>query len=539
MNVKRTDVVIIGSGLAGLMTADYLYDQKDVMLITKSELTSSNSWLAQGGIAAAVAEDDHWQEHYNDTVHAGAFHNCKETTSLLVKHGTRLIKRLIEIGVKFDKDDNNQFSLGMEGAHGKRRILHAGGDATGKVLIETILARVVPNIKVLEGEMAYDLRIEKGICRGVYTKDKKGQITFVQADHVIIATGGIGQMYSSTSNCSEATGDGIAMAYRAGAAICDMEFIQFHPTLLKSGQNNCGLISEAVRGEGAKLVTEEGILLMKGKHPLEDLAPRDIVSREIYKAVVEHKKIYLDISNIKNFKERFPSIYQICQKDSRMYEQGLLLVEPGAHFIMGGIEVNKEGQTTISNLYAVGECANTGVHGANRLASNSLLEAIVFAERLAKFILNIKTEKLEEITSIEMPIFFENDINLPTVKEIHEVMDRFVGIVRHKEGLQVAVNWFGQFQNVISKRNHLHFSSEQKVICNMISVGSLIANSALLREESRGGHFRTDFPVHQDESWFRYQNISCDGVFSKRKLDLKKSVNKPSIQQQNKELSIS
>ncbi len=516
MKVKKADVVIIGSGLAGLMTADYLCNKKNVMLITKSKLNHSNSWLAQGGIAAAVTKEDHWQDHFHDTIVAGNFHNRKETTEILVKHGARMIKHLIDIGVNFDKDANNQYSLGMEGAHGKRRILHAGGDATGKALVEAIMAKVLPNISVFENEMAYDLSIENGICRGVYTKDAEDNLWFIEAEHVILATGGTGQLYLATSNCLEATGDGIAMAYRAGAAIADMEFIQFHPTLLDTKDASSGLISEAVRGEGAKLVTEAGAYLMKGKHPLEDLAPRDVVAREIFHSRIKNQEVFLDISKVANFQVRFPSIYQMCKdKNPEFLEKGLLPVKPGAHFIMGGIKVDDVGRTTIQNVYAVGECAYTGVHGANRLASNSLLEAVVFAERVSSTVLNAQTAAVSKHTSLALPS--QDQQILPTKEEIQTVMDRFVGIVRDQQGLETAVNWFKQYEHILTNHNHLHLSIEEKIICNMLTVGLLIANACLIRNESRGSHYRSDFPLTNDSQWFGYRNVYVNGALTQEK----------------------
>lgn len=512
MNVRQTDVVIIGSGLAGLMTADYLCNEKNVMLITKSEINHSNSWLAQGGIAAAVTKEDHWHEHFNDTIVAGSFHNRKETTEILVKHGTRLIKRLIDIGVSFDKDENNQLSLGMEGAHGKRRILHAGGDTTGKVIVEAIMARVLPRVTVFENEMAYDLDLQNGICRGVYTKDAQGNLWHIKADHIILATGGIGQLYSATSNCAEATGDGIAMAFRAGAAIADMEFIQFHPTLLMNGDCSCGLISEAVRGEGAKLVTDDGTYLMAGKHPQEDLAPRDIVAREIFHAKLQRKNVFLNISSVSNFQDRFPSIYKMCLNNPEILEKGLLPVQPGAHFIMGGIKVDNDGRSTLDRLYAVGECAYTGVHGANRLASNSLLEAVVFAERLSNAIL--KTEKLPSLKEKQTvgPIQ-QRKYELPTVQEIRSVMDRYVGIIREEEGLRKAVHWFEQYNGLLQQQCHIHLTIEEKVICNMLTTGLLITKASLMRNESRGGHYRCDFPALNDAKWYGFRNVYENGEF--------------------------
>ncbi|OIJ11853.1 L-aspartate oxidase [Anaerobacillus arseniciselenatis] len=537
MNVKKTEVVIIGSGLAGLMTADYLCDQKNVMLITKSELNNSNSMLAQGGIAAAVTKEDHWQEHFEDTIVAGGFHNRKEMTELLVKQGSSLINRLIEIGVAFDKDKNNELSLGMEGAHTKRRILHAGGDATGKVIVEALMSRVIPKIDVCEREMAFDLQVEDGVCQGVFTKDIKGTISYVEADHVIIATGGVGQLYSATSNCREATGDGIAMAYRAGAEIADMEFIQFHPTLLMNGNSSCGLISEAVRGEGAKLVNEEGCFLMKGKHPMEDLAPRDIVAREIFNSKLKQEKIFLNIENVNNFKQRFPSIYQMCEKNPEILKSELLPVEPGAHFIMGGIKVDREGQSSIENLYAVGECAYTGVHGANRLASNSLLEGVVFSERLSKTVLQKKKRTKKKRLTPSIVLKNTSSKNLPTVEQVQEVMDKFAGIIRNKKGLQQAICWFRQYNDLLNDKNHAYLSIQEKVISNMLVVGLLITQASLLRDESRGGHYRSDFSAKNDQRWSGYRSVFVNGELIRERFVENEALKQDSLSELKKEHS--
>lgn len=507
MNIRKTDVVIIGSGLGSLMTAESLCAKKDVMIITKSRLSSSNSWLAQGGIAAAITKEDHWKKHFQDTIIAGSYHNNKKATELLVKQGSSMIQKLMNLGVCFDKSNSQELSLGMEGAHSMRRILHVGGDATGKGIVHTLLQRVSSRVKIFEEEMAYDLIINNNVCNGVYTKDSKGNVNMILAKHVVLATGGAGQLYSSTSNCKEATGDGVAMAFRVGAAIADMEFIQFHPTLLKDESNSSlGLISEAVRGEGAKLVLKDGTFLMKGKHPLEDLAPRDVVAREIYKMFVNKQDVFLDISYVPNFKNRFPSIYKLCKENNISIERGLLPVKPGAHFIMGGIVVNEVGQSTIPGLYAVGECAYTGVHGANRLASNSLLEAVVFAEKLSQSILEAEDPNSLISTSHHKRKDPElADVELPTLQEINDIMDRYVGITRMKKDLLVAIEWFDKYKPVLDQY-HLHLSIQKKEICNMLTVGFLIARSALKRNESRGAHYRIDYPKENNQEWLGFQN---------------------------------
>lgn len=506
MNVKKTDVVIIGSGLASLMTAEVLSESKNVMVVTKSRLSDSNSSLAQGGIAAAITEDDDWKKHFNDTIIAGNNHNDIKATKELTKLGPSLINKLMKLGVSFDTNEKNELSLGMEGAHSQRRILHAGGDSTGKAIIDTLLKRVASKVNICEEEMAYDLIIENHTCIGVYTKDYQGNLTSIFASCVILATGGIGQLYSWTSNCKEATGDGIAMAYRAGAAIADMEFVQFHPTLLASEYKGLGLISEAVRGEGAKLITSDGVSLMVGKHPLEDLAPRDVVAREIYQAFIDRKNVFLDISKVSHFSKRFPTIFKLCKENDISVEEGLLPVKPGAHFIMGGIAVNEFGQTTIPRLYAVGECAYTGVHGANRLASNSLLEAVVFAEKMADFIIKKENDRVNRHILKGMKVECQ-DFILPSRQELQEVMDSYAGIIRVETDLRKAIEWFKNYKTMMKQTDQFHLSKEQKEICNMLTVGSLIVKSALKRKESRGGHFRIDYPNQNDKDWLGVRNV--------------------------------
>ncbi len=507
MNVKKIDVVIIGSGLASLMTAERLCASKNVMIVTKSSLSDSNSSLAQGGIAAAVKKEDHWQKHFNDTMVAGSFHNDVKATEELTKLGPVLIEKLIQFGVCFDTNEKNELSLGMEGAHSRRRILHVGGDSTGKAIVQTLLSRIISKVDICEEDMAYDLIIENNTCIGVYTKDRDGNVTSIFASHVVLATGGAGQLYSWTSNCKEATGDGVAMAHRAGAAIADMEFIQFHPTLLANDCKALGLVSEAVRGEGAKLITSDGVPLMTGKHPLGDLAPRDVVAREIYQAFINRKNVYLDITPIPNFSSRFPTIYKLCTENNISIEKGLLPVKPGAHFMMGGIVVDEVGQTTIPHLFAVGECAYTGVHGANRLASNSLLEAVVFADKMSSYL-------LEKETIVNIPIVKEMKLEkvchtfiLPTKQEIQAIMDSCAGITRVKSDLSKAVEWFNRYKEVMAQINQFHLSKEQQEICNMLTVGSMIVKSALKRNESRGGHFRMDYPNRNDEDWLGVRHV--------------------------------
>ncbi len=509
MDIRKTDILIIGGGIAGLMTAYLLSSHKKVTLITKKGLFNSNSVLAQGGIAATISPKDHWQAHFKDTIVAGNHHNITETTEHLVKMGPVIIEQLVSLGVPFDRIYNNgPLSLGKEGGHLRRRIVHAGGDATGKEVIHSLIKHIQQHVDIHENETVIDLIKDQKTCIGAISKNESNQLVITQAENTILATGGIGGLYSITTNDKTITGDGMAMAYRLGARLSDMEFIQFHPTLLAKDGITYGLVSEAVRGEGARLIDNDGNFIMKNLHPLEDLAPRDIVARAIYDHIQKGKQVFLDITMIKNFKERFPSIYKMCKENKINISSGYLPIAPGAHFIMGGIKTNLTGQTSINNLFAIGEVAHTGVHGANRLASNSLLEGAVFANNVAEYILSqpkinvinhrnsVWWKKLNLATKVEHN-------NLPELKEIQKMMMKYVGIVRDQQGLFTIKKWIEQYLVPFEELQLIHQSTENIKKINMLTVSWLITTSALERTESRGGHYRIDYPNSNDTEWFQ------------------------------------
>ncbi|WP_035350003.1 L-aspartate oxidase [Fictibacillus gelatini] len=501
MNVTQSDVLIIGSGVAGLMAADFLRTKLNVTIITKSTFQQSNSYYAQGGISASIDPNDHWTDHFLDTITAGCFHNEATLTELLVQEAPDIIERLVSIGVPFDKTASGGLSLGREGGHRYPRIIHAGGDQTGAFIVKTLYDRLRKSIRIEEHEFAGDLIIQDGKCIGVWTKNKDDNIHFYYAKHIILATGGMAGLYEVTSNDETITGDGIAMAYRAGAALSDLEFVQFHPTMLYSQGKAHGLVSEAVRGEGARLVTEDGTPIMEGRHPLEDLAPRDIVARAIFKKMEEGLPVYLDITAVKNFATRFPSITKLCEKANIPIKNGRIPIKPGAHFSMGGVITDEWGETSIPHLYAIGEVARTGVHGANRLASNSLLEGMVFAKQTATHILSADCDMPQPdypIPSTYSPLI------LPDKQAIKKTMGEKAGIVRHPVELKEAISWFESFD--FSKCNMFCSTYDLEVI-NMLTVGWLTATSALMRTESRGGHYRSDYPVPNDQEWLRRQLI--------------------------------
>jgi L-aspartate oxidase len=498
MTSRASDYVVIGSGIAGLTTALSLAQHGHVIVITKSMEEACNSYHAQGGIAAAIGEGDSPQLHLADTLRTAVGHADPVSADLLVRMGPETISLLAEWGTPFDRE-GAQFALGKEGSHSKARILHVTGDATGKGITDALLkrAREHAHISFVAHTMVAELIVQKGECLGVLTVDQYQETTcYVAYRGVVLATGGCGQVYQYTTNDLVSTGDGLAMAYRAGANLTDMEFVQFHPTALNVLQNPMFLISEAVRGEGAVLVTEDGESFMRNYSDWGDLAPRDVVSRAIYQEISKGHQVFIDARGLgDHFQERFPTINAACQMHGFDPVQVPIPVTPVAHFIMGGVKTDLVGQTTISRLFACGEVACTGVHGANRLASNSLLEGAVFARRVA--------ERLSTLAAhSEMPSFSPIRLCRDKQKEtkwkqqIRQIMWQYVGIVRTYSGLKQGLD--------LLKTLEKQMTSGYLECLNMLQVAQLILKAALWREESRGGHYRTDFPKTL-ENWARKQ----------------------------------
>lgn len=489
MITVKTDVLVIGSGIGALSVAGELCKYKrKVDVVTKGLCKACNSSLAQGGISVALSKEDDYHLHYKDTMAAGCNINDSEAVMTLVSKAPDVILEFIKSGMEFDRDENGELMFGREAAHSLNRIIHAGGDRTGLRVVEQLLRNITTDVTMHQKEMVLDLIVKNGKCYGAVTRDISGNIRKYIAAHTVLATGGIGQLYPSTSNDATITGDGIAMAYRAGCKLKNLEFIQFHPTMLTIDGNAYGLVSEAVRGDGGILINEKGEKIMEGVHPLKDLAPRDVVAREVYAHYSKGDKIYLDISAIDDFEHRFPTITELCVEHGVDLSKKLIPVAPGAHFHMGGVEATPEGVTNIKNLYAVGEVACTGVHGANRLASNSLLEGIVFGKLLADYIAPLSSEA--EDVDLNISEYTVGD--LPQKAEIRKEMMDFVGIVRYGDKIHNVIDYFKKYMpdgNDFVPLNIEKTSNEKYELYNMLTAGYLIAKAAQGRKESIGAHY--------------------------------------------------
>lgn len=498
---RHYDFVIVGSGIAGLYTALLARTVGSVLIITKGRIDDCNTKYAQGGIAAAIGIQDSPELHFQDTVSAGDGLCDTEAVRILVNEAPDRISDLVNLGVPFDTVDG-KIALTTEAAHSLPRILHAGGDATGEHIEVTLSRRVrEANIPVLENCLATDIRLKDGGVSGVNTLNcQDGTTAEFGCRYLILATGGAGQLYKFTTNSEIATGDGVALAFNTGAEIMDAEFFQFHPTALMLPGVPPFLISEAVRGEGGILRNARGDRFMPEYTPEADLAPRDVVARSI---VYEMKKtssdrVYIDVTHLpaKLITTRFPQIYRFCLEHGLNITRDLIPVAPAAHYLMGGIKTSTWGETNIPGLFAVGETAGSGVHGANRLASNSLIEVLVFGKRIIEKI-SRGVPSRPDGSSARRQIFHLGSQSkplktppTPSLASLKRLLWEKVGIIRDKDGLVQAVNTLSAWQaslDLTSDRTSLELK-------NLVLCGWLVAEAALTREESRGAHFRSDFP---------------------------------------------
>ncbi|PAD27991.1 L-aspartate oxidase [Paenibacillus sp. 7523-1] len=509
--IVETDVLVIGSGIAGLYTAIRASKHNQILMITKKSLLESNTRYAQGGIAAVIAEDDSPAYHLQDTLVAGAGLCRREAVEALVNEGPDGVQELIRLGTLFDVE-NGELALTQEGAHSHRRILHANGDATGYEIVRALAAQASAHsgIEVWDEHFVIDLITDHGECVGALVQKSDGTKVFVKARATVLCSGGAGQLYRYTTNPEVATADGVAMAYRAGAVIRDMEFIQFHPTSLCYPGAPRFLVSEAVRGEGAFLRNIKGERFMERYHPQLELAPRDVVARAIVSEMETTNStfVYLDITHesAELIKHRFPTIYETCMRYGLDMTTDWIPVAPAAHYMMGGVKTDLNGESSIGRLFACGEVSSTGVHGANRLASNSLSEAIVFGHRIVE-----RIQTLPPLNSIQIETPAPHSVGNRKWNEqqpiserrlrLQKMMVRQVGLRRNGAGLQGALN---KLESEMDIFNYLLTHKEEMEYANLLTCAWLVTSGALHRQESRGAHFREDFPLRDDAGWQKH-----------------------------------
>ena len=534
MKHSKYSVVIVGSGISGLYAAIKLSESMNlpdgILLLTKSQLSESNSRYAQGGIVGVLPENapDSVSLHVADTIKAGCGLSDFNVVKFISENSQYAIKDLMSYGVEFDRDKQNGLTFTLEGAHSVRRILHVGGDATGYGIEKALVNKVkndktiAENISIYEQCHAVELLIDaKGECRGIISfNEATKEFETIYAGATVLATGGVGQVYKYTTNPTVATGDGLALAVRAKAEIKDMEFIQFHPTALSLDNDESRfLISESVRGEGAKLVNSKGEYFMERYHEQKDLAPRDIVSRSIVKELEKtgEDRVFLDASliPIDTFTTRFPNIYKKCLENGVDVTKDYIPVSPAAHYCMGGIKTSVDGTTSIRHLYAIGEAGCTSLHGANRLASNSLLECVVTAFELVNT-LSFENLQVSDVIDDSILSTIKNyapqdepedadcDVNA-LINRLKDTMWKNVGIIRDENSLLQALSDLKKISEEFG-RNRFCTSAEEFELRNLLHVALVITNMALRRKESIGAHFRSDSPVMEEKNSVEVKN---------------------------------
>jgi L-aspartate oxidase len=503
------DFLVIGSGIAGLRAAISLADAGDVVILTKADPRESNTGYAQGGIAAAVGDDDSPELHARDTIAAGDGLCVEPAVDVLVREGPRYVRELLDWGAAFDRDPSGRPALGREAAHTVRRVLHAK-DATGREIGRLLWQKVSahPRVRVHEQAQATALLRDADRCSGARFTDAAGDVHEVGAPATLIATGGAGQVFRETTNPGVATGDGMAMAFAAGARLVDLEFVQFHPTVLSIEGAQRFLLSEALRGEGARLVNAAGERFMTRYEPAGDLASRDLVSRGIAReALRTGAPIYLSMGHLDAgyVRRRFPTITAAVRQAGLDLAVDRIPVSPAAHYVMGGIETDLYGRTSLPGLFAAGEVACTGLHGANRLASNSLLEGLVFGARAAEA---MQASPLPPALFAEAGDTFTltpREAPVPDAADVQELLWRAAGLVRERAVLEGAVDRLGAWHAaILAAQPSAPADRDLHRVASLVTVGHLIARAALRREESRGGHFRADFPKRDDIHWRKH-----------------------------------
>jgi len=519
MNQLFTDCLVIGAGIAGLRAAIEAAKSRNVIIVCKGTIQDSNTWQAQGGIASVLDKKDSFESHIADTLNTGCGMSDKQIVELVVRQGPELIEQLLRWGTNFDLIDGH-IATTLEGGHSHPRIAHAHGDETGRVIAETLIKKVRqnPNIKVIEGFYTIDLLTTKNNdCIGIIGHDKRSP-QIIWAANTILATGGVGRLYRETTNPEAATGDGIAMVYRAGAVLRDLEFVQFHPTTLYVAGASRALITETLRGEGAVLLDNKNRRFMKEYHEAAELAPRDIVSRAILAQMLKtgSTHVYLDVRHFDkgHFAKRFPQIFELCESFNIDVSRDLIPVRPSAHYMIGGVKTDAKAATSIGNLYACGEVASTGLHGANRLGSNSLLEGLVFGKIAGRVVSQGKKTTAAHIRppliKYQIPHSDRTRLDADDVRNsLRALMWRNVGITRTDQPLKEAQEIIRFWQRYVMDKI---FDSPAGWECqNMLTVSLLIARAAQMRQESRGVHFRSDFPNTDDEHFKKHIEIKKEG----------------------------
>ena len=487
--VDLPGALILGAGIAGLFTALKLAPYPAFVLANTPAGEAGSSAWAQGGIAAAVAEGDSWLAHCADTVAAGAGICDTRIAELVTRDAAARIADLVELGVPFDRSANGRLSVGREAAHSAARIVHVAGDRAGAEVTRNLAraAQGCASVRLLEGFHALDLALENGRAVGLFVRAGSGprsRLMLLRAQAIVLASGGLGSLFAVTTNPPEARGQGLGMAARAGARIADAEFVQFHPTAIAVGRDPAPLATEALRGAGAHLIDESGRRIMSSVHDGLELAPRDVVARAMHREIAQGHSVFLDCRNAigRSFAERFPTVYGACTAAGIDPVTMPIPVAPAAHYHMGGIAVDDCGRSSLAGLWAVGECASTGLHGANRLASNSLLEALVFGARAAQ---DIAGQLPSRMTSLCPPEPAPGAANMAVPERLRQIMSRHVGLERDDAGLRIALCGILALERA---------AAQEPSLLNMTAAAKLVAAAALRRQESRGAHFRSDYP---------------------------------------------
>lgn len=507
-----TDILIIGAGIAGIRAALEVPANLDVLVITKDTLRESNSAYAQGGIAGVLSPEDRFENHIDDTLIAGAGLCDRDVVEMVIREAPHQIADLVRFGTAFDQE-NGELALTREGGHSHRRIVHALGDATGHEVMRALIARakITPNVTLRDETFTLDLLTSDGACVGAVVWRPGVGAMLVWAKQVILAAGGCGMVYRETTNPPVATGDGMAAAYRAGAELRDMEFMQFHPTVLYVAGSARYLISEAVRGEGAYLRDVHGERFMLKEDPRTELAPRDIVSQAIFRCMerTQHPNVYLDLSHLdpKKVLERFPGINGVCKSFGLDITRDRIPVRPGAHYMVGGVTVDMQGRTSLPGLWAAGEVTSSGLHGANRLASNSLIEGLVYGTLCARGATDAAAQMKNDLKALRLayrcPPSAADPLDVADLtNSLRSLMVRKMGIVRDRARLLEAQRDVEFWCRYVLGREFQDRKGWE--LQNLLTVARLMIEGALRREESRGTHFRGDFPKSDDAHWKRH-----------------------------------